>query len=368
METKCAAQIRAAFFLPFLIHVFTLIPNFDSQILVNLWSMFPMIAEYDIILNKSALNKEAKEQNIKLSIVTPFFRDDPSAWILALLESKNAKNCEIILVDDGSLDANLIELLTILVQKWPGPAYIVRLKQNQGRSIARNRGIDLAKGEYVLFIDADMVPQKTDFLEKYFEIIEKKSAAIVFGGFVTNEDVNNKETALHHHLSKIGDCRPLCDRKNLGAYAVASNNLMVRRQLINAHRFDDGFKGWGWEDTEWAFRAVLNGYGLVHIDNPAVHIGLDSSQTMLKKYKEAGPNLAHMLAKHPLAGKFRAVKAARIVGNLPFHKFLRPIIAKIVLNQSNIFPMGLRRIAIIFWRASWAADAISNENNNKLAN
>ncbi len=310
-------------------------------------------------------NQKSSENGIMLSIVSPFYGDNPKAWLENLFASKFANKCEIILVDDGNKDEALISELNSLIQSWPTKALIASIATNSGRSSARNLGIDLATGEYILFLDADMVPQNPDFLDRYFEIIEKKSAAIAFGGFISNTDIDCRETELHHNISTKGDSRPLAHRKALGAYSIASNNLLVKTRLAKIHRFDDEFKGWGWEDTEWALRAVSNGFGLVHIDNPAIHIGLDGNETLLRKYQEAGHNLALMLAKHPIANNFTAVKNAKIVGKLPFHKSLRAIARIIVRSETRFIPIQIRRYAIIFWRASWAAEAIGKTNRSK---
>lgn len=64
--------------------------------------------------------------------------------------------CEIIVVDDGSTD-NSFQLIHSVVDKHPS-IRVIR-QQNQGLSAARNRGLDIALGKYVFFVDSD------DFLE-----------------------------------------------------------------------------------------------------------------------------------------------------------------------------------------------------------
>ncbi|MGY0194251.1 glycosyltransferase family 2 protein [Leptothrix sp. BB-4] len=61
---------------------------------------------------------------------------------------------ELIVVDDGSTDAGPAEV-TALTTGWPGPP-VQRVRQaNAGVAVARNRGIALARGEFVAFLDAD---------------------------------------------------------------------------------------------------------------------------------------------------------------------------------------------------------------------
>ncbi|MBQ8209167.1 MAG: glycosyltransferase [Clostridia bacterium] len=62
------------------------------------------------------------------------------------------KDAEIIIVDDGST-GNTPEIIKMLTEKYPS---VNSVKQkNAGPASARNTGIDIAKGEYVMFIDSD---------------------------------------------------------------------------------------------------------------------------------------------------------------------------------------------------------------------
>ncbi|MFQ8813155.1 MAG: glycosyltransferase family 2 protein [Gallintestinimicrobium sp.] len=72
------------------------------------------------------------------------------------LQGQTLQNIEIILVDDGSKD-NSGRLCDEFAQQ--DPRIHVIHKQNAGQGLARNDGLNIAKGRYVLFIDSD------DFIE-----------------------------------------------------------------------------------------------------------------------------------------------------------------------------------------------------------
>jgi glycosyltransferase involved in cell wall biosynthesis len=91
-----------------------------------------------------------------ISILTPVF-DTPVPWLRAALESVLAQvyeNWELLLIDDGSTDADLLRALPALTAR-DRRIRLVRLKSHQGISAALNRGLDLANGEWVTFLDHD---------------------------------------------------------------------------------------------------------------------------------------------------------------------------------------------------------------------
>ena len=92
-------------------------------------------------------------------------------------------NLEIILVDDGSPDRS-----GEICDEWKMKDKRIRVihKENGGLSDARNKGLDVATGDYVAFIDSD------DFVaENYLEKIYRPDEEMVIGG-VAKVDINGK--------------------------------------------------------------------------------------------------------------------------------------------------------------------------------
>ncbi len=95
-------------------------------------------------------------QNVKplrLSIIVPVY--NAAGWLRTCLQSlthQTLQDLEIICVDDGSTDASL----AVLQEHAAKDTRIKVIHQaNAGVSVARNRGLDAATGEYVTFVDAD---------------------------------------------------------------------------------------------------------------------------------------------------------------------------------------------------------------------
>jgi glycosyltransferase involved in cell wall biosynthesis len=91
-----------------------------------------------------------------VSILMPVF-DTPVPWLGEAVESVLAQvyeNWELLLIDDGSTDADLLRALPALGAR-DRRIRLVRLESHQGISAALNRGLDLASGEWVTFLDHD---------------------------------------------------------------------------------------------------------------------------------------------------------------------------------------------------------------------
>lgn len=86
---------------------------------------------------------------MKLSIIIPTYNAE--AYLPQCLDSILAQEhsgCEVIVVDDGSTDGT-----AALLEHYPDVKVVHQ--ENRGMSTARNRGLDEARGEYILFVDSD---------------------------------------------------------------------------------------------------------------------------------------------------------------------------------------------------------------------
>ena len=138
---------------------------------------------------------------IKVSVIIPCYND--GKYIQEAIDSVNAqtfKNFEIIVVDDGSTDS---ETQTILSKIKQDNLQVLFLKQNQGLPIARNRGIELAKGQYILPLDADDKIAPT-YIEKACKVLdEDKDIGIVYCEAELFGETNCKWELAEFSLSQI---------------------------------------------------------------------------------------------------------------------------------------------------------------------
>ncbi|NHM16163.1 glycosyltransferase [Eggerthellaceae bacterium zg-887] len=129
----------------------------------------------------------------KVSVIVPYWNSGPYLEAaVSSVSNQTYDNLEIILVDDGSEDesAEIAEKASFLDSR-----IVVVRKSNGGLSSARNAGLRVATGDYVIFLDSDdlLVPHA---VEKLVEVISKNSAQQVF--FSTQSFFDSLEAAIDH--------------------------------------------------------------------------------------------------------------------------------------------------------------------------
>lgn len=288
----------------------------------------------------------------RLSVLVPYYKDNPVDLLTALSQSNDI---EILLYDDGTGDKDINEALRIIADQAGVAIRLFFAPKNKGRSTARNYLTKKAKAEWVLFLDADMLPQTETFIADYLREIGKDNADIIFGGFSVQAEKTSKDTELHRVFSQTSDCLSAEERTKNGPQYVCSSNLCVRKSVLNSEGFDTSFTGWGWEDSEWAAR-VTKLYRLSHVNIPAVHLGLENTETLLSRFKTSGANYVKFTNAHPeLAKTLTLYKLSHRLRHIPGQKLVRPLLAGLV--RASIMPTKLRLIALKLWRASWYAEA-----------
>jgi glycosyltransferase involved in cell wall biosynthesis len=295
----------------------------------------------------------ADAQSPRLSVLTPFHRRDPSALLARFADAP--AGVEFVLIDDGSASAELLSNVITAAERTGAPARVIVWGETRGRAAARNRLIEEARGEYVLFLDADMIPDSPRFLSIWLGVLSTQRPLVAFGGLSVVSAAPTIDTALHHNLFACSDCAPARVRALRPAQSTASANLVVRRDFLAANPFDPHFAGF--EDTDWALSAARQA-NILHVDNPATHAGLDDVATLMRKSAEAGRNFARLAEKHPQAvRRFAAYRAARALRFAPARSALRRFAARLAAESRA--PMPVRRAAFNLYRAAHLAEHLA---------
>jgi glycosyltransferase involved in cell wall biosynthesis len=291
-----------------------------------------------------------------LSVLIPFLDDDPCPLLAALDAQAPRGAVEILVLDDGGGDAALTGRARAAVRAIKAPALYIRAANNLGRAKGRNQLAAHARGDFFLFIDADMAPDGPGFLSTWLALVAAERPAVAFGGFSLDQAPNTPEFALHRRMALASDCTAAEVRGREPEKHVFTSNLLVRRDIFAAHPFDESFRGWGWEDVEWGMR-VAREHAILHIDNTATHLGLERPETIAAKYEQSAGNFARVAERHrSLVERYPSYKAARFLKWAPLRPAWRPILKRLALSDAA--PLSARAFAMRLYRAALYAEAV----------
>ncbi len=177
---------------------------------------------------------------------------------LQAIRDQTYKDFELIVVDDGSADSSP------KVAKQLADTVLINEK-NSGPAVTRNKGIDAAKGEIIVFTDSDCVPEN-DWLENMVKRFEDRSIDAVMG----NTKIH-KSTILGDSISALGfpgGANAGFERlwkvdENGFTDHITSCNFASRKQTFRRYGvFDESFPLAGGEDSEIGYRWAKKGVKL----------------------------------------------------------------------------------------------------------
>ncbi|MBV9496646.1 MAG: glycosyltransferase [Acidobacteria bacterium] len=240
------------------------------------------------------------------SVVIPTYnRLDMLLRVLDALErQEGAPEYEVIVIDDGSKDATA---QTVVQRK----SITFRTQQNAGPGRARNHGVTLAKGQFVVFIGDDTVPEPR-FLAEHARVHRETNddplvAVLGYTGWPKRERV----TAFMDYINDYGlqfGYKLIVHGATVPFNFFYTSNISIDRALLAAQPFDSGFPAAAWEDIELAYR--LDKQGLkIRYNAQAVtrHYHPMTIDSFARRQYTVGKSGAIFYRKHPELGHFLGV-------------------------------------------------------------
>ena len=175
-----------------------------------------------------------------LSIIVPIYNVEK--YLTECVESicnQTYNDLEIILIDDGSTDLSG-KICDEFAKK--DERVVVIHKSNGGLSSARNAGIDVAKGEYIGFVDSDDYVAPQMYRELYESICEN-NADVSICGYMTVTEAGNPQISCSlkkEQLSGFEALRKLGIDGIGGPPFVIAVNKLYRKSLFSKIRFPNG--------------------------------------------------------------------------------------------------------------------------------
>jgi len=297
------------------------------------------------------------DRGCAIDICIPFYKSDPTELIATLAGQDGAQEAALRIYDDGSDDPAMTARIEAALALFPGRSTLLQADRNRGRAAARNALLNAAESDWILLLDSDTRIDKAGFLSAYRNAARKEGGpCCIVGGSVIDPALITPATALHALQSQVSECLPARVRATDPGRYVFTMNLFLHRTILERIPLDEGFVGWGWEDVDWGLRIAAR-YPVIHIDNPAVHLGLMTVPEVLRKYRESGPNFVRLLNAHPDAvARMPLYRWARRFAALPGHRRLIPLAAGCA--RARVLPMRTRLAALKVCRALIHAAAL----------
>ena len=211
---------------------------------------------------------------IGISVVVPVYKV-PENYLRKCIESiikQSFENIEILLVDDGSPDNS-----GVICDEYAQSDLRIKVihKQNGGLSSARNAGVDVARGKWVMFVDGDDWIEP-DMCETLYGLGERLGVQLVMCGMVKDNGRSSSVYKFYIEENKVfskEECKWLQEQLLHfdGNIAVAYSKL-IDRQLLqsNVIKHDEALKQ-GAEGVEFNLRLFEKLESAVFVNNPFYH-------------------------------------------------------------------------------------------------
>lgn len=263
-------------------------------------------------------------EDLKVSIIVPVFnvKDYIDECIQSLL-NQDIDEYEIILVNDGSTDGS-DKICLKYSDKYSKVKFLTQ--KNGGQSSARNHGMTIAKGEYILFVDSDDYIS-SDACKTLYDAAKKYDVDIVVGDILNEkESVENNDKfrwcpAENNRVSTLEFAK---DALKYDIYDIVPWIRLVKKEFLLSNNISF-LEGCYYEDQEYTLRLLTTTEGTVtKIRFPFYYYRMDraGSTTNYASQKKAVDFLnviQHMQKLVDLKDISRSEIQCRIIGMAYFH-------------------------------------------------
>ncbi len=195
-----------------------------------------------------------------ISIVIPTFnrRTTLEKVLPSLINQSLSRDAyEILLVDSGSTDGT-----DELIKELDLPNIRFFVQENRGRAGARNKGVEEARGDLIIFTDADIIADE-NLLSAHLALQRTCQGSALVGCEIqvnTLEEYENVKKGRQQRRTLHRD-----SRKSLSwLYFLTGNVCVSREKLLEVGIFDENFTGYGHEDLELGYRLEKAGVPILY--------------------------------------------------------------------------------------------------------
>ncbi len=237
----------------------------------------------------------------KLSILIPIFNWD-CRQLLTDLHSQALSidiRFQIVAVDDASTNTMLKHQNSSTALSLEFCRYI-ELTERLDRAAMRNYMAEQADGDFLLFVDCDAGVISSEFLANYISAFDDAlkfdgKEKVIVGGLTHSYLRPRPGMELRYYYEREADKHRSAEYRRQHPYDdFTAFSFLIGKKTFDSIRFDEGITEYGYEDVLFGAELQNKGIEIVHIDNPLVHMGIESSEIYLNKV-EASLRQAYQL-------------------------------------------------------------------------
>ncbi len=286
-----------------------------------------------------------------LSVCIPVFNWDVTDLVNTLHSQCLEANIEfeIMAVDDFSTNLNSKNANSKIELDH---FQLIELTENVGNAEARNILARTAKFDWLLFLDADMMPAQDDFIQLYLEQIKENDFDIMSGGILYENEVATEFKLKWLHGKKTEEQIPGKDPY----LEIRGNNFLVRKEIFLQNPFGGLPENYGYVDTHFGLKLKASKARVKIIENPCVHLGLETNERFVKKHKKAVRNAFWMMNHQPEMAEnlkiIRTYKKIKSLGltkpiGLLFKKLEKSLLRNLYSENPSLFRFQLYKLGYI---------------------
>lgn len=190
----------------------------------------------------------------KVSVIVPVYNSEQELRdCLDSLVEQTEKDIEIIVIDDASTD-NSPEIEAEYQKKYPN-VKVYRNERNLGQSETRNRGVELAEGDYIAFLDSDDYVNPGMYEELYQAAVDNNMPELIVTGlsFVKGNEYRKKDlTFIGKQSTTI--THPMDTPDQVFFESPSLCNKLFRKDTVKNYKFLDVS---AWEDIAFSYSRFM---------------------------------------------------------------------------------------------------------------
>jgi GT2 family glycosyltransferase len=242
--------------------------------------------------------------------------------------------CEILIGDDGSSPEYIEKYRSLETAN----VRVISSEKNIGRAAIRNKLALEAKGDFFLFIDADvMIPGTADaYITKWLPFIEK--SRVICGGTLYHESPpGDPDKLLRWMYGRHREQKSAAERNKHPHAGFSTFNVLIDRNIFSKIRFNEELKQYGHEDTLLGYQLKKAGISILHIENGLLHEGLETNRDFLIKTRLGIENLSKLYDKVTDKGSFsETVLLLKIYDKLKYFGMTRILAAVFIKYRDRM--------------------------------